>query len=444
VYRQNCESFDICEMLKPYTKEELEAMVIELSRADHAIYQVVYNKVSTDSKWCKLFIHGLAPNTTKGSLTRAFQQFGTVKEAIVLLEQHDRSKGCGFVIFETALSARQALSIDVMVDGRVVQCDYAFKGNAKKVFINRPVITPEQRLEADGRRLFIHDLAWKTTNETLRQSFLQYGEIQEAVVIPDRKTGKSKGFGFVTFLSAEAARRALRDPVKRIDDRNAKVAYAKPTKDAEVPVAPYQSPSPSNGSVGSMGSLPSTTNVSMHTAPLPPVLKRPSLDLNNYSNSSNGSIGSIGSNMTSCSTSMSVPAYSIANSNSAPPSMPMFTPSSVSNAWPVNGYPALPYISVSNQSTPSQQGTPQGTPVSTPVLTNNSSVQTPPFISMQHGVQVVHQPVHPSMLPPPPSPHSLGLRPCSSQEMMKGGVQSVQLVNIQGVLQNAFVIPQSQ
>merc|ERR1719229_1051063 len=114
--------------------------------------------------------------------------------------------------------------------------------------------------------------------------------------------------------------------------------------------------------------------------------------------------------------------------------MPMFTPSSVSNAWPVNGYP------VSNQSTPSQQGTPE----STPVLTNNSSVQTPPFISMQHGVQVVHQPVHPSMLPPPPSPHSLGLRPCSSQEMMKGGVQSVQLVNIQGVLQNAFVIPQSQ
>jgi len=441
MYSQNCDSLDIREMLKPYNKEELEAMIMELSQADHAIYQVIYNKISMDTKWCKLFVHGLALNTTKQSLTRAFQQFGAVKEAIVLLEQHDRSKGCGFVLFESALSAQQALSMSVMVDGRVVNVDYAFKGNPKKVFVNRPVITPEQRLEADGRRLFIHDLAWKTTNETLRQSFLQYGEIQEAVVIPDRKTGKSKGFGFVTFLTAEAAQRALREPVKRIDDRNAKVAYAKPTKDAEVPPTPYRSPSPTDGSVGSMASVPSTTK-SMCSQQMPAVLKRPSLDMNNYSNCSNSSMGSIGS-MTSCSSAMTLPAYS--NANSGTPSMPMFTPSSVSNAWTLNGYPALPYISVSNhsnQSSPSQQGTPQGTPVATPVLSNTASMQTPPFISMQ---QIQQSVVHPSMLPPPPSPHSLGIRSgslCSSQgQEFKGGVA---LVNVQGVLQNAFVMQQSQ
>merc|ERR1711899_689350 len=105
----------------------------------------------------------------------------------------------------------------------------------------------------------------------------------------------------------------------------------------------------------------------MGSAHLPPILKRPSLDLNNFSNCSNASIGSIGS-MTSCSSAMTLPAYS--NANSGTPSMPMFTPSSVSNAWTLNGYPALPYISVSNhsnQSSPSQQGTPQGTPVATPV-----------------------------------------------------------------------------
>jgi len=123
----------------------------------------------------------------------------------------------------------------------------------------------------------------------------------------------------------------------------------------------------------------------------------------------------------------------------------MFTPSSVSNAWTLNGYPALPYISVSNhsnQSSPSQQGTPQGTPVATPVLSNTASMQTPPFISMQ---QIQQSVVHPSMLPPPPSPHSLGIRSgslCSSQgQEFKGGVA---LVNVQGVLQNAFVMQQSQ
>merc|ERR1712141_348342 len=70
-----------------------------------------------------------------------------------------------------------------------------------------------------------------------------------------------------------------------------------------------------------------------------------------------------------------------------------------------NGYPALPYISVSNQSCPSQQGTPQGTPVPTAALTNTSS-QTPPFVSIQQIQQSLSVP-HPSMLPPPPSPHSL-------------------------------------
>jgi len=447
MYSQDCQSLDIREMLKPYNKEELEAMIMELSRADRALYQVLCNKLATDEKWCKLFVHGLAINTTKQSLTRAFHQFGAVKEAIVLLEQHDRSRCCGFVHFETAASARQALSMSVMVDGRVVQVDYAFKGNPKKMFVNRPVITPEQRLAADGRRLFIHDLAWKTTNETLRQSFLQYGEIQEAVVIPDRKTGKSKGFGFVTFLTAEAAQRALREPVKRIDDRNAKVAYAKPTKDAEVPVAPFRSPSPTDGSVASLGSLPS--NKSMGSAHLPPILKRPSLDLNNFSNCSNASIGSIGSMSSSCSTAMTLPAYS--NANSAPPSMPMFTPSSVSNGWTtLNGYPALPYISVSNQSCPGQQGTPQGSPVPTAALSNTSS-QTPPFVSIQQIQQSLQSVPHPSMLqmPPPPSPHSLGIRSTSLSSTqgqlqgqdIKGGVA---LVNVQGVLQNAILMKQSQ
>ena len=212
----------LLELLQPYSKEELQSMMMEFAHTDNAIYQVMINRISTDIKWCKLFVHGLAPNTTKvhtpfcmlctlwyslpntqpipspifpqQSLARTFQQFGAVKDAVVLLEQHDRSKGCGFVVFESASSAQSALSGSIVIDGRQVQCDYAFRGNPKKTFLSQPVISPEQRLAADGRRLFIHDLAWKTTNDTLRRAFLQFGDIQEAVVIHDRQTGKSKGY----------------------------------------------------------------------------------------------------------------------------------------------------------------------------------------------------------------------------------------------------------
>jgi RNA recognition motif-containing protein len=63
-----------------------------------------------------------------------------------------------------------------------------------------------------GNKLFVGSLAWATTDEGLRAAFEQYGEIQEAKVIQDRDTGRSRGFGFVTFAdpsAADAARQAL-------------------------------------------------------------------------------------------------------------------------------------------------------------------------------------------------------------------------------------------
>jgi RNA recognition motif-containing protein len=47
-------------------------------------------------------------------------------------------------------------------------------------------------------KLFVGGLPYHTTDETLRAYFLQFGEIEEAVVIHDRVTRKSKGYGFVS------------------------------------------------------------------------------------------------------------------------------------------------------------------------------------------------------------------------------------------------------
>ena len=47
-------------------------------------------------------------------------------------------------------------------------------------------------------KLFVGGLPYHTTNETLREYFLQFGDIEEAVVIHDRVTLKSKGYGFVS------------------------------------------------------------------------------------------------------------------------------------------------------------------------------------------------------------------------------------------------------
>jgi len=57
-------------------------------------------------------------------------------------------------------------------------------------------------------KLFVGGLAWATRDETLRDHFAQCGEVTDAKVILERDTGRSRGFGFVTFADAESASKA--------------------------------------------------------------------------------------------------------------------------------------------------------------------------------------------------------------------------------------------
>ena len=60
-----------------------------------------------------------------------------------------------------------------------------------------------------SKKLFVGSLSWDTNDEGLRTAFSPHGEVTEAVVISDRDTGRSRGFGFVTFEDDEAADKAI-------------------------------------------------------------------------------------------------------------------------------------------------------------------------------------------------------------------------------------------
>jgi len=60
-----------------------------------------------------------------------------------------------------------------------------------------------------SKKLFVGGLSWGTTDATLRTAFEQFGEVTEARVIMDRETGRSRGFGFVTFSDNEAGTQAV-------------------------------------------------------------------------------------------------------------------------------------------------------------------------------------------------------------------------------------------
>jgi RNA recognition motif-containing protein len=60
-----------------------------------------------------------------------------------------------------------------------------------------------------SKKLFVGSLSWNINDQGLREAFEPFGEISEAVVITDRDSGRSRGFGFVTFIDDEAADKAI-------------------------------------------------------------------------------------------------------------------------------------------------------------------------------------------------------------------------------------------
>ncbi|KAF3787498.1 UBP1-associated protein 2B [Nymphaea thermarum] len=69
------------------------------------------------------------------------------------------------------------------------------------------------------RKIFVHGLGWDTTAETLTNFFKKYGEIEDCNAVMDKISGKSKGYGFILFKHQSGARKALKQPQKKIGNR---------------------------------------------------------------------------------------------------------------------------------------------------------------------------------------------------------------------------------
>jgi RNA recognition motif-containing protein len=58
-------------------------------------------------------------------------------------------------------------------------------------------------------KLFVGGLSFSTTSEGLRTAFARFGQVASAMVMTDRATGRSRGFGFVEMMTTEEAERAI-------------------------------------------------------------------------------------------------------------------------------------------------------------------------------------------------------------------------------------------
>ena len=79
-----------------------------------------------------------------------------------------------------------------------------------------------------SQKIYVGNLSFRSSNQDLEELFGQYGNVTEARVVNDRETGRSRGFGFVSFDSAEAAESAVNaQNGQDFQGRDLKVSIAK-------------------------------------------------------------------------------------------------------------------------------------------------------------------------------------------------------------------------
>ncbi|XP_054157857.1 polyadenylate-binding protein 4-like isoform X2 [Oppia nitens] len=150
-----------------------------------------------------IFIKNLDKSIDNKIMYDTFSTFGNILSCKVAQDEEGNSKGYGFVHFESEEAAVNAIQ---KVNGMLL--------NGKKVFVGRFVPRKErERHMGDKTRLFtniyIKNLSEEfDSDEKLRTLFEPFGDICSAKVVTDHDSGKSKGFGFVSFEEPEMAEKA--------------------------------------------------------------------------------------------------------------------------------------------------------------------------------------------------------------------------------------------
>lgn len=150
-----------------------------------------------------VFIKNLDKNIDNKAIYDTFSAFGNILSCKVAQDEKGMSKGYGFVHFETEEAANT--SID-KVNGMLL--------SGKKVFVGR-FIPRKEREKALGEKnklytnVYVKNFGDELSDETLRDMFEKFGKITSHKVM-SKDDGKSRGFGFVAFESAEAAENAVK------------------------------------------------------------------------------------------------------------------------------------------------------------------------------------------------------------------------------------------
>ncbi|ESQ30095.1 hypothetical protein EUTSA_v10011518mg [Eutrema salsugineum] len=204
---------DARKIIERFSTDQLLDILQEAVVRHPDVLEFVRSTADSDISQRKLFIRGLAAETTTEGLRSLFSNYGDLEEAIVILDKVTaKSKGYGFVTFKHVDGALLALKEpSKKIDGRVTVTQLAAAGNQGAT---------AHVSDISMRKIYVANVPFDMPADRLLNQFLAYGDIEEGPLGFDKVTGKSRGFALFVYKTAEGAQAALADPVKVIDGKN--------------------------------------------------------------------------------------------------------------------------------------------------------------------------------------------------------------------------------
>ncbi|KAJ6699158.1 hypothetical protein OIU79_012427 [Salix purpurea] len=159
----------------------------------------------------QLFVGNLPFNVTSADLADLFKTAGNVEMVEVKYDKiTGRSRGFGFVTMSTVeeveAASRQFNGYEL--DGRPLRVNSGPPPQRETPFSRGPGARSSESFDSSNR-VYVGNLSWNVDNMALESLFREKGKVMDAKVVYDRETGRSRGFGFVTYSSAEEVEDAI-------------------------------------------------------------------------------------------------------------------------------------------------------------------------------------------------------------------------------------------
>ncbi|XP_008241075.1 PREDICTED: 33 kDa ribonucleoprotein, chloroplastic [Prunus mume] len=167
-------------------------------------------KVASYNDAGRLYVGNLPYSLTSTQLAEVFGEAGTVVFSEIIYDRvTDRSRGFGFVTMSTLEEAQQAIRMfdGSQVGGRNVKVNFPEvpKGGEREILGPKSIRSGFKVYIDSPHKIYAGNLGWGLSSQGLKDAFEGQPGLLGAKVIYERGSGRSRGFGFVTFETNEAA-----------------------------------------------------------------------------------------------------------------------------------------------------------------------------------------------------------------------------------------------